>query len=104
VGKPRKFTVSIYCGNCTTVADYEFRRGTILHAERRQTWAEYRNTVPGGDDTHTIRLNHRHEGKYVECRFCGCTTALHIRQRTDAPQPPATEPDATTITEGVANA
>jgi len=81
MARPKTFTCTIYCGNCRNVGDYEFRRGTILHADRKTTWAEYRDFVPRGDDTQEIRLNDRVKGKRVECKFCRCETALHLRER-----------------------
>lgn len=87
-----KFTVTIYCNNCHTAGDYQFTRGTVLHAERNYTMTERRNLIPGGGDAHMIRLNDRYNGRSVECRFCNCSYALHLRQRVEPATTPTQEP------------
>lgn len=102
MAKPKTFTCTIYCGNCRNRGEYEFKRGTILHPVKRSTWAEHRNSVPGGDDAHEIRLDEM-DGRRVECKFCRCTTAVHLRERngdnpgialTSSPSTPTVDDDA----------
>lgn len=80
--KPRqtKFTVTIYCGNCRTVGDYEFKKGTILHEYSDYPMSERRDDCPAEKESR-ITLNKRFGGNLIACRFCRCTTALTIRQR-----------------------
>jgi hypothetical protein len=94
---PRKFTCTIYCRNCRTVGDYEFRRGTVLHPDSWSTWAEQRNFVPGGERTHVIRKNRRDSAApCVACQFCGCDTAMILRERDgSAPTHVASTPETT---------
>lgn len=77
-----KFTVSILCANCWTTGDYQFTRGTVLHAKERYAPSEHRHAVPGEREK-TIRLNDEWRGKAVECRFCKCDKALSIQKRTE---------------------
>lgn len=96
MGKPRKFASTIYCGNCRNVGEYWFRCGVILHEKEAWPGAEYRNRSPESDGAqHTIRLDRKYDGKLVACKFCRCSTALHLRLRDgDVALREALEPEA----------
>ena len=81
MSKPRKFTSTIYCGNCRNVGDYEFKRRTRLVCVSKP-WA----------DSDIIHLDNK-EGKLVECKFCGLPDELRLRGRNGDANSPVV-PDA----------
>lgn len=68
------FTVSIYCGNCMTVGEYTFPRGTRLHDEKSLY----------SDGPRFIRLINRYTGAKVPCQFCGVDDQLTQRSREES--------------------
>ena len=92
MGSPRKFTCTIFCSNCHNVGEYEFRKGTVLHSNRRFRGSEYRNMTPQSDGYEdTIRQGQKYDGKLVHCKFCNVSTALHIQRRESQPLPVPTK-------------